>query len=233
MITSVFKVKLIANVQDGISETQPDADFDESAGYSVGFVLLVEDGTTWICTDNTDTLAVWVQNVENDPQITDVIRKLTELIPLYCNQWWADIRYRMYISAVDFAAGALNKTGANFDASFYVGDTVWIENSRRNDGVYDVTEVTADKLTVYPALPFDGQGTETILLYAAVYPAGLQDIAARMAWFDVYVRPGRNPGLDSEAIGSYSYSKTSSIGDIEYPTDVTAGIMVYKRPKVM
>lgn len=233
MITTIYKVKLIANAQDGISDTQPDADFDESAGYSVGFVLLVEDGTTWICDDATDTAAVWVQDTDNDVQITDAIRKLTELIPLYCNQYWADVRYRMWVSEIDFAGGTIAKVDAGFDDSFFVGDTLWLENTRRNDGVYDITAITADEITIDPPAPVLMTDTETALLYSAVYPVGLQDIAARMAWFDVYVRPDRNPGLDSESIGTYSYSKTAAIGGIEYPVDITAGLTVYRRPKVM
>ena len=233
MITTAFKVKLVANVQDGISDTQPDATFDDTKGYSVGFILLVEDGTTWTCTDATTGAAVWDKDTAGDDQIVIANRKLTELMPRYLNQYFADVRYRLWVSGIVYANGEIDKVGANFDDSFYDGDTLWIDNSRRNDGVYDIVSVTADKIVVSPLVPYDMTETEAVVLFASIFPPGLQDIAARMVWFDVYVRPERNPGMDSEAIGTYSYTKMVSIVGVDYPMDVSSGIGLYRRPKVV
>ena len=233
MITTVFRVKLIANTQDGVSTDQPDADFDEAAGYSVGFVLLVTDGTTWICDDATNTAAVWSQDLTNDPEITEAIRKLTELIPLYCFNDFADPRYYVRANNMIFSGSTLTVVGAGFDDSFFVGDTLWVDDSRRNDGPYDVTAITADEITVDPVFPQDMTDVRSVLLYAAVYMNALQDLAARMAWYDVYIRPTRTPGLNSESVGSYSYSKDLDIAGIAYPLEIAGGLSLYKRPRVI
>jgi hypothetical protein len=54
-----------------------------------------------------------------------------------------------------------------------------------------------------------------------------------MAWYDEYIRQTATPGMASEAVGSYSYSRLELIGGIEYPADLTAGLSAYKRPKVL
>lgn len=232
MITDVFKVKINANKQDGLSASQPDADFDSSKGYYVGFILLVGDGETWVCDDDTVAAAVWTQDTSLDLQIDEVIRKLTELIPRYCNQWWSDAKFRGWDTNLAFTEDTISKSGEQFTDYFFDGDTLWIEHSRRNDGVYDIVSVDDETITVSPNTLFAMTDTNNVLLFAAIYPNALRDIAARMAWFDVYVRPNRTPGVTSESIGSYSYSKDVTVAGINYPEDVVAGIAQYKRPKV-
>jgi hypothetical protein len=51
-----------------------------------------------------------------------------------------------------------------------------------------------------------------------------------MAEYDVYNRT--TGGLDSETIGSYSYSKSVNVLGIGYPADIASGLMPYKRPRV-
>jgi hypothetical protein len=232
MITTSYKVKLILDIQDGVSDIQPDATFDDSAGYPVGFIMLVKDGTTWVCDDNTDGAAVWTQDTDKDLMITDGIRTITEVIPRYCNHEWLDSEY-MRLADIIFSGDTLTRVGSGFDDTFFTGDTLWIYGSRRNDGVYDISAVTDDAITVSPDVTLDMTDDDVITLLSAVYPKLVQDIAARMVWFDVYVRPNRSPGLSSESIGSYSYSKMELVGGVDYPQDVIAGLGLYKRPKVV
>jgi hypothetical protein len=114
-----------------------------------------------------------------------------------------------------------------------VGDTIGLGGSRRNDGYYDVTAVGPDELDVYPAPAMLYLDTNPIAIWPLVFPSGLQQIAARMAWYDEYIRQTATPGMASETVGSYSYSRLELIGGIEYPADLTAGLSAYKRPKVL
>lgn len=232
MITTSYKVKLILDAQNGVSATQPDATFDDSEGYSVGFILLVKDGTTWICDDASTGLAVWTQDTDKDLMIADGIRAVTETIPRYCNHEWLDAEY-MRLADIIFTGDTLTRVGSGFDDTFFKGDTLWVYGSRRNDGVYDISAVTDDAITVTPDVTLDMTEDDTVTLLSAVYPRALQDITARMVWYDVYVRPSRTPGVSSESIGSYSYSKAEFVGGIEYPSEIVAGLSLYKRPKVV
>jgi hypothetical protein len=47
-----------------------------------------------------------------------------------------------------------------------------------------------------------------------------------MIYYDVVLRNDRL-GLQTERIGTYSYTRTERIGGVEYPTDVAAGIESY------
>lgn len=234
MISTRYQVKLIAKGFDGISTTPPDADFDSSAGFSVGYVLLVEDGTTWTCADDTIGTAVWNQDTAHDAGIDTALRNLTDLLPRYLYNTFAKTEDALTLSeGVDFTDGTIAVPGAGFDLYLMVGDTVGLGGSRRNDGYYDVTVVDPDELDVYPVPAMLYLDTNPIAIWPLVFPSGLQQIAARMAWYDEYIRQTATPGMASETVGSYSYSRLELIGGIEYPADLTAGLSAYKRPKVL
>ena len=233
MIGTRYQVKLIAKGFDGISAIQPDADFDTTAGFSVGYVLLVEDGTTWRCDDATVGAAVWTQDTSNDASIDEALRTLTDILPRHLNNSFINADDRVTISGADFTAGTIASPGAAFDESIMVGDTIYMAGSRRNDGPYDVTAVTPDELEVTPVTPRLYLDNQTIYIVPGVFPTGLIVIASRMAWYDVYVRPGQTPGMTGESVGSYSYTRMELVGGIEYPADLTAGLSVYKRPRVI
>jgi hypothetical protein len=234
MITTRYQVKLVAKGFDGISALPPDADFDSDSGFRVGYVLLVEDGTTWNCIDATVAAAVWIQDTAHDESIDAAVRNLTDILPRYLFNQFAKADDTVYLSSgADFTAGTIAAPGAGFDAALLVGDTIRLAGSRRNDGPYDVTAVDPDELEISPAPPQLHLDSSYMEIWPMVFPTGLQTIAARMAWYDEYIRPTATPGMAGEAVGSYSYSRMALVGGIEYPADLTAGLSAYKRPKIL
>lgn len=233
MIGTRYQVKLIAKGFDGLSALPPDADFDSSAGFSVGYVLLVEDGNTWVCADATVSAAVWTQDKTHDEGIDVALRTLTEILPRHLFNSFAKVDDSVSLNGADFSAGTIASPGAEFGDSFLVGDTIGLGGSRRNDGPYDVTKIDPDELTISPLPPAEYIDTWSIEIWPMVFPAGLRQIASRMAWYDEYVRPGATPGMAGETVGSYSYSRLELVGGIEYPVDLTAGLSAYKRPRVI
>ncbi len=233
MIGTRYQVKLIAKGFDGLSALPPDADFDSSAGFSAGYVLLVEDGTTWVCADATVGAAVWTQDKTHDEGIDVALRTLTEILPRHLYNSFAKVEDSVSLNGADFSAGTIASPGAWFEDSFLAGDTIVVVGSRRNDGTYDITTVATDELTISPLPPVKYLDTWAIEIWPMVFPAGLRQIASRMAWYDEYVRPGATPGMAGETVGSYSYTRIEMVGGIEYPADLTAGLSAYKRPRVI
>ncbi len=233
MITTAFKVRLAHNIHNGLSETQPDVNFDSNKGYYAGFILLVTDGTLWVCSDPTVGAAVWDQDTSDDIAIDLVIRDLTDIVTKYLDNLYVDPDAHVSVSNPTFVLpDRIQATGARFDEYFLPGDTLGIVHSRRNDGYYDITAVTATEITVTPNLKYGMTEKRAVGFLGSVYPDGLQDIAGAMGSYDLWTRPTLAPGLKREAIGTYNYERAVDIGGVDYPVDVTAGLMQYKRPKV-
>jgi len=207
---------------------QPDATFDESKGYSVGFRLLVADGTSWVCDDASAAAAIWTQDTSNDAAIDQACYSLTESVTRYLDNMFITTNVDRYRGSVawtkpdelillDGSLGALE------------GDTIIVSGASRNDGWYDVLTNALDVLTVAPFFGFEVED-DGVWILISVFPRGLRDVCARMAAFDVWERNKQGVGIDSESIGSYSWTKGPvSAG---YPADMVSGLMVYKRPKI-
>jgi len=227
MICSVYQVKLSHGAFDGTAVLQPDATFDESKGYSVGFVLLVVDGTTWKCTDASADAAVWVQDDSQDSAIYAGCVALTESATRYLDN--------LFISNVPRYRGTVAWTkpdeilmvDGGFDA--LGGDTILVSGASRNDGWYDVQDNTLDVLTVLPAFTAESEDSG-VWVIICIFPHGLQTICAKMVAYDIWERPGQGSGVSDESIGTYSWTRGPVTAG--YPAELVSGLMVYKRPKI-
>ncbi|RLD22222.1 MAG: hypothetical protein DRI69_01920 [Bacteroidetes bacterium] len=231
MICTVFEAKLSYGQIDGTSISQPDDSYDLTLGYYAGFRLLVEDGTSWICEDASAAAAVWNQDESKDAEIYAGCRAMTERLIIYLDDMFPAHEGRMASSGITFdIGGVVNDDNSGFGV-FYPGDTIQFCQTVRNDGYYDVTEVAPGVMTVTPEFPVTGADEGTVYLYAAFFPTALSQVAARMVAYDVYSRSDN--GMSGESIGSYSYTKSLvDVAGLGYPTDVTAGLMTFKRPKI-
>jgi hypothetical protein len=106
---------------------------------------------------------------------------------------------------------------------FEYEDLIYVYGSKRNDGTHEIASVDAEGLTFGAALVGNG---ERFLVVLVKVPADFDDILARMVYFDVVIRPERY-GLQSERIGTYSYTQSERVGGIDYPSDVIAGLGSY------
>ena len=231
MVCTVYDVKLAYGKQDGTSVNPPDASYDSTMGYYAGFRLLVEDGSSWTCTDATEAAAVWVQDESKDARIYAGCRAMTETLIIHLDDTFAAHDSLVASSGISFGIGGVLLDANSGLGVFYMGDTLQVCESLRNDGYYDVTDVTPESLTAFPEFPVTGGDEGTVYLYASLFPPALSQIAARMVSYDTFSRVDN--GLSGESIGSYSYTKSLvGVGGLGYPPDIVAGLMAFKRPKI-
>jgi hypothetical protein len=112
--------------------------------------------------------------------------------------------------------------GALLD-SFQIGDMIYIQGSTRNDGYYTIKTVTDTVIEINET--FITETANCFVVLSSVPPALLQ-IISKMIYFDVYVRL-KIGGLQSERIGTYSYSTQALDGGLGYPRDITSGLDMY------
>jgi hypothetical protein len=103
-------------------------------------------------------------------------------------------------------------------------DEVYLLGSKRNDGRKTIANVDAAGLTFDQSIV--GDAADRFLVLLLDVPGEFDRIVGRMIYYDVVVRNDRL-GLQTERIGTYSYTRTERIGGIEYPEDVAAGITSY------
>ena len=231
MVCTLYSVKLELKEYDGISSVVPDADFDSANGYSVGYRLLVEDGTSWVCADAAVGAAVWVQDASIDTVLRNSCRNMTGLIVEYTDDHFLTVDGDTLSSGISFSSGGVIDDSFDSMGNIYQGDTIEVCGSKRNDGYYDVLSASSSSITVDPLPVLIGAEEDRILILSSQFPPALSAIAARMVAYDVKFR--NVSGLDSESIGSYSYTKSLvTISGMGYPAEVTSGLLSFKRPKV-
>ena len=102
------------------------------------------------------------------------------------------------------------------------GDEVYVYNSRRNDGYYNVLSVSSTTMTlaVGESVVSELSGA-SILVSLVKWPKALKYIAAQMVKFDHDDRPTRAAGLTSQSLGPRSESyATTDTGAYGYPADL-------------
>ena len=231
MVCTLYGVKLELKAFDGLSDVVPDYSYDSSQGYSVGFRMLVNDGSTWVCDDASVGAAVWTQDTSKDQIIKDACRAITGVLIEYTDNRYLTIDGEYVSRGISFSSGGIIDDLYTGFENFYEGDTIDICGSKRNDGYYTVLSASPGSLTVEPEPTLVGADEPQILFMASQFPPELSAIASRMVAYDVGYR--NLAGLSSESIGSYSYSKEAfDVAGLGYPTEVVSGLMGLKRPKI-
>lgn len=136
--------------------------------------------------------------------------------------------YQSVFSTFDFVSGTKKLTApdtvyGDITDTFQVGDIIYIEGSTRNDGYYSIKSLTDTYIEVNESIITESANCFIIL---ADVPSALVNIISRMIYFDVYVR-SKIGGLQSERIGTYSYTLQNLDGDMGYPRDIVSGLDAY------
>lgn len=234
MITTMYKVKLYRGMFDGTSNSIPNVDTDETQGYYVGFRLLCSlNGFDYVCLDASAGVAKWGVDTKKDELIEDSLHSVSGLVTRYCNKVFTGFPINEYESVgIIYGVSMITDLSAYFTTQFYVGDSILILGSKRNDGFYRVTDVTDTVLTIEGEFILQIPDDNHQMIVAIPWPKGLEIIGARMVEYDVY-RRNDSPGLASEGTGSYSSSKeTVDIMGTGYPSSVVAGIGSFKCPRI-
>lgn len=126
------------------------------------------------------------------------------------------------ISGTTISADSADDVAGDLE-DFEYEDSVFVYGSKRNDGVKTIESVDAAGLTFAESV--DGDGDRFLVLLISI-PTEFDEIVGRMVWYDVTIR-NSGLGIQSEKIGTYSYTRAESVAGIEYPADVVAGIGRY------
>lgn len=109
-------------------------------------------------------------------------------------------------------------------ANYAVGDSLLIAGSRRNDKYVTVTVITSSVITVTEDL---SNGSANCFIFLANIPAGFISVVGRLLWYDVFERNATS-GLQSEKVGTYSWTKAPMSNGLRYPDDILSGLDVYE-----
>lgn len=109
--------------------------------------------------------------------------------------------------------------------SFKATDIIYVGSSRRNDGYYTIASVTSTSFTISEDTLKDGSAN--CFIFLVDIPAGLTAIMGRMIWYDVYKRSTVS-GLQSETVGTYSWTKAPFTNGMRYPDDIISGLDNYR-----
>jgi len=120
------------------------------------------------------------------------------------------------------------------DIGFKNGDDICIEGTMKNDGIYQISTVGTDSLT----LTVDASGVirdedavndfsytyTDVVVSLVVFPRAIKPAVANMIRYDMLERVNRT-GVSSETIGNYSvsYARAAQLG-YDYPDDVVGGL---------
>ncbi len=97
----------------------------------------------------------------------------------------------------------------SFNQKYIAGQYLWIKESFANDGVYKITEATANKLTLDATLVPENTG-EAFCIYGCSPPAGFLALVTDIENF--ISNNGAKDGITSEHIDDYSVSFGSGGG---------------------
>ena len=234
-----------------IVAVDPTTSENQSAGYANGerwlnsstghsFVLTEQVAGTWTRTNRVednkfDTLSpgVFDSTIEYLSNIFPIERFRDYTGDLYSEWTRADrlffLRNECIYAQWVFSSSAKTIT-VNTDTSSYgfitnfsAGDIVYL-NAARNKGFYTLTAVGASSFTVSEDIEDE---TMAAFVTLSFYPDQINVIVGRMLHYDIFLR-GDSTGLQSERIGTYSYTRDSlDVAGRRYPADVAGDLDIY------
>ena len=154
--------------------------------------------------------------------------QLTELLIRYLNNQFLNLDIKYSSDTISFSDDEIVDSDSGF-TEFQEDDSIYVFNSKRNDGYYCVLTHTNASMTVYPEVSTESADND-IAIVLQVYPRGLRKVATDMLYFDIFER-SKNTGYKSETIGTYSY-QLQDVDGVGYPVDMVGALQSYKIPKV-
>lgn len=172
-----------------------------------------------------DVLGTWKQiETANDYRLSALIKTFPEMIFKTINNYFE------ICSGITGTFSFTGKTATFDDTEFYEGliDNLYADDivrihSNRNNGFFTISTNAANVIT------FDEDVKTETAVMASIFTTEIPDmiyqIMAKMLWFDEYKR--NNNGMQSETIGTYSYTKAISTNGLNYPDEIAGGLSTY------
>jgi hypothetical protein len=156
-----------------------------------------------------------------------LIPVVQERIGILCNQrFTTDINQ---ISTFTFNAASRTITSNNDWESdgFADGDEVYVHNSYRNDGYYDVLSVSSTIMTLASGESvIDELSGRSILVSMVQWPVDVTFIAAQMVKYDYDDRAEQSEGVTSRRLGPWS--ETYGAMTFGYPAPILEQLSAYR-----
>lgn len=108
-------------------------------------------------------------------------------------------------------------------SALIAGDMILVQESRKNNGYYTIADIGDDFIEVAETLK-DETGFAFVSLVDI--PDDFTLLVGRLIWWDVFKQPEQSTGIQSESIGTYSYT-LQDMSKRGYPADVLKGIVDY------
>jgi hypothetical protein len=205
-------------------------------------IVTVAAGTLIVTPAVTSKSAAQAGTVRINAAGTDYTTRIETLIPFVenkvcelCHQHFVKVGpvegYYVAFEAAGlvFAATAktITSTLQTFTSfQFAAGDNIYVRGSLKNDGHYTLKTVTAGVLTLEDLYTLRDETSQGIVeIYYCDIPRELKPVLARMVEYELLIKPLQNPGMASESIGGYSYSRDGR----EYPGEILGDLGPYTR----
>ena len=106
-----------------------------------------------------------------------------------------------FVDGVDYGTFEIVSDGiaGSFSETYIAGMYVMIENSKINDGIYLITEVTSGKITVDTVLNAEST-SDPILIFPCTPPKSFIDLTTKISGYT------EKPGVSSEKLADHSIS---------------------------
>ena len=182
-------------------------------------------------------------NTAIDTQIPIIEAFITDYCNYYFTRWedgYKDDLTYFDASNLTFANSGSTITDedstVNFstDHGLAVGDSIYIQGSRKNDGVYDIKTITDTVITVgdlYSLVNETTSNNYSVHFFLIDWPKPLKLLAAQMIEYNILRKYNTDKNITAEKIGDYSVSFGGNDSNTytPYPKEIMDGLTQYKR----
>jgi len=252
MLSSLTDAKINGDYEV-IDSTAPAGTDNQAAGFDIGDRWLdTSTGYSYIFDSEALSVATWIRtNKALDNKLTYRLGKIEVEVLDYLNNRFYTRRLMPYTGDVDTdwlrgqeftflqyecawstwvfdsATKEISYTGDIYHSGLLTelepGDKLFAP-SLRNAEYLTVVSVVAEVITVSETITDE---TYTGFIHLCRVPTNFTSAVGALAWYEVTQRG--TPGLSSEKIGTYSYSRdTSNIGGLAYPAELVSRLDAFR-----
>ena len=138
-----------------------------------------------------------------------------------------NIEYNRYLSDASFYTFIDGVVTGVADNPFIAEDLVQIKYGQRNNAFGYVTAQSDGSITLDNTQLRNT--SENAVIYLVSLPRDVEEILAKMVWWNTYKREITD--LNKETVGNYSYERQTFTAGAPYPTDIVAALASYKKVK--
>jgi hypothetical protein len=147
-----------------------------------------------------------------------------------CNRAFGTGLERQTTVTFNATAGTITSSSSDWAGDgFAAGDEIWVSNSYRNNGFYNVSSITGSVLTVLSTESVvDELSGRSVYFTVVDWPDELAYVAAWMVKFDYDDRKSRTAGVTARSLGPFSESYSDVGLTYGYPPEIIEQLNHYR-----